>query len=120
MPGDSDFTVNITADTSGLVDSFEAAKAAGEELKGSLEGIGEGGEGLSSSFEGIGEAFAGFGEHANEATEALGKMSEGWAGLLGVVGGGAVAELMNHIAETTMELGDSMLRTGAALGVGSE
>ena len=118
MPGDSDFTVNITADTSGLVDSFEAAKAAGEELKGSLEGIGEGGEGLSSSFEGIGEAFAGFGEHANEATEALGKMSEGWAGLLGVVGGGAVAELMNHIAETTMELGDSMLRTGAALGVG--
>jgi hypothetical protein len=68
---------------------------------------------------GMGEAFDGLKEHSEGLVEALGKMTEGWTGMLGVIGGGAVAELMTRIADTTMELGSQVRNVGAQLGVSS-
>lgn len=106
MPGDSDFEVQISADVSGLTSAFDEARGASEELRNSLGGIGEGASSAEGELGGLGEVFEGFGEQANQAVESLGKMTEGWGGLLGVIGGGAVAEVMQHIIETTQELGD--------------
>jgi hypothetical protein len=44
-----DYEVEIFGDVSGLIDSFETAKAASEDLKSNLEGLGESGKGLGGT-----------------------------------------------------------------------
>ena len=45
----ADYEVQIDADVSGLIDSFESAKTASEDLKSNLEGLGESGKGLGGT-----------------------------------------------------------------------
>src|SRR5208282_751948 len=112
-----DYQVMISADVSGLTGAMEEAGAATEQLKGQLESVGEAGEGAEGGLSGLGEALEGLTEKSGEGIESLGKLTEGWTGLLGVIGGGAIAELMSQITETTMEVGDAMRTTGAMLNV---
>ena len=91
-------------------ETAESMKSAGE----------EGGSGFGEAMEGMGEAMEGFKERADGMLENLTALTGGWTGLLSVIGAGAVGELLEHIAETTLELGDSMRQTGAALNVGAD
>ena len=72
---------------------------------------------MGEALGGMGEAMGGVKEHADGLVETLSTMTKGWTGLLDVLGAGAVAELMMHIAETTMEVGDAMRQTGAMLNI---
>jgi hypothetical protein len=77
MLGD-DYSVSISADISGLTDAFSQTQASTEELKASLEGIGES---AGAGLEDLGESVAGLGEHTENLTEGLGKLTEGWTSL---------------------------------------
>ena len=115
-----DFQISITGDVSGLTSALDEARSSAEEtgeaLKSSMEG---GGEGMAEAAEGGGEAMAELKEKADGLLEGLTKLTGGWTGLLEVLGVGAVGEVMESIAQTTMSLGDNMRNTGAALGVGA-
>jgi|SRR5271166_2914729 len=114
-----DYQVNITASVDDLVSAMEQAGSSVEQLKGQLEGVGEGAESAEGGFAGLGEGLGELKEKMDEHLEGLTSMMGGWEGLMGVIGGGAVAEIMAKIAETTLEVGDSMRNTGAALNVSS-
>src|ERR1700719_1704582 len=117
MPND-DFQISLSADISDLTSKMDEAKESVGSMSEEMASAGEkGGEGLSEGMEGAGEAMGEFKEKADGMVENLGKMTEGWTGLLAVLGGGAVAEVMEKIAETTMEVGDAMRNTSAALNV---
>jgi len=121
MPDSSDFTVALNADVSGLVEGLDEARTSVEETAESMKSAGEeGGSGFGEAMEGAGEAMEGFKEHADGMLENLGKMTEGWTGLLSVMGAGAIGELMERVAETTLELGDSLRTTSAMLGVSAD
>ncbi len=113
-----DFNVTLSADVSELTGAFEEARSSGEETAEALKGAFEdGGSGMEESFAGMGEAMEGLGEKSKGLLENISKMTEGWAGLASVMGAGAVAELMNKVAETTMEVGDSLRMTSGVLQV---
>src|SRR5260221_9351632 len=97
MPGDN-FEVQLSADVSSLVSSFEEARSSGEETA----------EGLKGAFEGAGEGMSAIGEKANEAGEQIAKLSEGLSGLAEIVGLGVIAEGLHKIEETVIEASTSM------------
>jgi hypothetical protein len=116
-----DYRIPIVGDASELIASFEqaagAAEDAGDRIHSGFEQAPEGMEHAHEAAEEAGEGMEGLKEKMDEHLESLGKLTEGWTGLLAVVGGGAVAELLEKVAETTMELGDSIRQTSAALNV---
>src|ERR1700675_528288 len=113
-----DFTVTVDADVSGLTSAMDEAKESVASASAEMAHAGEeGGGGLSEAMEGGGEAMGEFKEKADGLLENLTALTGGWTGLLSVIGAGAVGELMEHIAESTMEVGDAMRQTGAALGL---
>src|SRR5260221_3714138 len=97
MPGDN-FEVQLSADVSSLVSSFEEARSSGEETA----------EGLKGAFEGAGEGMSAIGEKANEAGEQIAKLSEGLSGVAEIAGLGAIAEGLHKIEETVIEASTSM------------
>jgi len=116
-----DFQVTLSADTSDLLSKLDEAKAKAEETAEGMHGaFEEGGGGMAEAMEGMGEAMEGFKERADGMLENLTSLAGGWTGLLSVIGAGAVGELLEHISETTLEVGDSMRNTGAALQVSSD
>lgn len=111
-------------ESSGLGEGLSGLASSTEETVAAIQGVPDVTEasaaGMATAAEAsgsAGSAMEGLTEKSGALTEVLAKMTEGWAGILGAIGGGAVAELMNHIAETTLELGSQMRNVGAQLGI---
>jgi hypothetical protein len=121
MADQDDYRIPVTGDVSDLLAAFDQAGEAAEQLGSKIaSGADEGSAALEELGEGAeesGEGFEGLGEKMEEHTEQVGRALSGWQGLLGVIGGGAAAEAMAKVAETTMELGDSLRKTSETLNV---
>lgn len=124
MADETEYRIPIIADIGDLLAKFQEAGNAAQEMGDKMASAGdkgkEGGEKLGEGAEKGAEKLKELKEGIDKSTEAVGKMMTGWEGLLGVIGAGAVAEIMSKIAETTIELGTNLGITAAELGVSAD
>jgi uncharacterized protein Yka (UPF0111/DUF47 family) len=124
MPDSEDYRIPITADVSDLLSGFDqaasSAEEAGERIKGGMEEGAEGMEHMHEASEEAGSSMSELKEKIDEHAESLGKLSEGWSAVLGLVVGGGIAEAFKKIAETLAENSQEMqmfaARTQMSLG----